>query len=98
MRNSGDTVGTVRLYAVDGMTADNSGPVYLDEGAPRQDVGNWVQLTEREFSLGPNEERVVPFTVTIPINAPTGQHLNQSADQTHIPHAGDHVGFTWVSV
>ena len=24
--------------------------------------------------------------------------LNQSADQTHIPHAGDHVGFTWVSV
>jgi len=24
--------------------------------------------------------------------------LNQSADETHIPHAGDHVGLTWVSV
>jgi len=24
--------------------------------------------------------------------------LNQSADETHIPHAGDHVDLTWVSV
>jgi len=24
--------------------------------------------------------------------------LNQSADETHIPHAGDHVDLSWVSV
>jgi len=26
------------------------------------------------------------------------ERLNQSADETHIPHAGDHVDLTWVSV
>ena len=75
VRNSGSEAGTVRLYAVDGTTGQTSGAVYLAQDNPRQDVGAWLQLAERELTLGPGEERKVAFTVAIPAGAAEGQHL-----------------------
>jgi hypothetical protein len=75
VRNSGTAAGTVRLYAVDATTGATSGVVYLTGDAPRQDVGAWIQLDQAELTLGPGEERQVPFTVTVPPAARAGQHL-----------------------
>jgi hypothetical protein len=75
VRNSGTAAGTVHLYVVDSTTGDNSGTAFPNEDVPRQAVGTWLQLAEHDLALAPGEERSVPFTVTIPADATSGQHL-----------------------
>jgi len=75
VRNSGTTAGTMRLYAVDAVTGDTSGAVYLTDGYPRKDVGAWIALDQHALTLGPGDEHLVPFTLTIPADARPGQHL-----------------------
>ncbi len=75
VRNTGTAAGTVRLYAVDGLTSDTSGSSFGVESAPRTGVGAWLRLAEPQLTLGPGEERVVAFSVTIPPDAAVGQHL-----------------------
>jgi len=91
VRNSGDATTTVRLYAVDGATGQTSGAVYLAGDAPRRDVGRWATLDGDELTLGPGEERVVPFAVAVPADAPPGQHLGGlvAEDTTLTPSASD---------
>jgi hypothetical protein len=73
--NTGDAAGTARLYPVDAATGANSGLVYLSSADPRTDVGAWITLDQDELTLGPGENRIVKFTVTIPRDARPGQHL-----------------------
>lgn len=75
VQNSGDATGTVRLYAVDGVTGQTGGAVYLSDADPRKDVGGWVRLGEQELTLGPGEARNVRVTLTVPMDAAPGQHL-----------------------
>lgn len=75
IQNEGDAAGTARLYAIDATTGQTSGAVYLEGDAPREAVGNWIQLPQAEISLQPGEKRVIPFTVTIPASVAAGQNL-----------------------
>lgn len=75
MINTGDEAGSVRLYAVDAATGQNSGAVYLDAEAPRTNVGAWISLEHDTMLLAPGEERTIGFTVVVPATAQPGDHL-----------------------
>jgi hypothetical protein len=73
--NTGAAAGTVKLYAVDATTGQNSGTSFQSNQDPRQDTGSWTTLDEAALTLQPGETRDVPFSVTIPSNARPGQHV-----------------------
>lgn len=73
--NQGTEAGTARLYPVDATTGQTSGTVFLSQADPRTRAGAWLDITEAEVTLQPGEQRVIPFTVTIPQDARDGQHV-----------------------
>jgi hypothetical protein len=73
--NSGATAGTVKLYAVDATTGQNSGTVFQTNQDPRQDVGAWTTLGTSELTLQPGETQDIPVSVAIPAGARPGQHV-----------------------
>ncbi len=75
VRNSGAAAGTVRLFAVDAVTGQNTGATFPSDTDPRRDVGNWLQISRTELTLQPDEEQTVAFTVTVPADASVGEHL-----------------------
>jgi hypothetical protein len=80
--NSGDRVGTVKLFAADATTGQTSGTVYLTSGEKRHGVGAWVRLPATQLELGPGETRIVPFTVVVPSGAAVGQHVGGIVAET----------------
>jgi WxL Interacting Protein, peptidoglycan binding domain len=80
--NTGNRVGTVKLFAADATTGQTSGTVYLTSGEKRHDVGAWVRLPAAQLELGPGETRVVPFTVVVPAGAAVGQHVGGIVAET----------------
>jgi hypothetical protein len=73
--NVGNVTGTAILYPVDATTGRTSGAVYRSGSAKRRDVGRWVVLSLRRITLGPQESRVIPFSVVVPRGARQGEHL-----------------------
>lgn len=73
--NSGDVAVTLRIYVADGITAVNGGTAFAQEGQEPTGVSRWLSLSVKEVALGPGEEMVVPFTITVPSNASSGQHV-----------------------
>lgn len=73
--NQGTEAGTARIYPVDATTGQTSGTVFLSEAAPRTGIGGWTTVSETEVTLQPGEQRVIPFTVTIPQDVRAGQHV-----------------------
>lgn len=65
----------VKLYPVDAVVTKQGvfGP--LDETDPRKDIGAWIKISVSEVNLGPQETRIIPFTLTIPEDASVGDHL-----------------------
>jgi hypothetical protein len=80
--NTGDRVGTVKIFAADATTGQTSGTVYLTSGEKRHDVGAWVQLPAKQLEIGPGESRVVPFTVVVPSGTAVGQHVGGIVAET----------------
>jgi hypothetical protein len=80
--NTGDRVGTVKIFAADATTGQTSGTVYLTSGEKRHDVGAWVRLPATKLEIGPGESRVVPFTVVVPSGAAVGQHVGGIVAET----------------
>lgn len=77
--NDGSVPLTLKLYAADGITAQNGGtaftqPGQLSSGYSRGTSG-WITLPADEVSLGPGEEQVIPFTVHVPADAGPGHHV-----------------------
>ena len=73
--NVGTVPGTALLYAVDATTGRTSGAVYRSGSAKRRDVGRWIVLSERRIMLGPQESRVIPFSVIVPRGTRAGEHV-----------------------
>jgi WxL interacting protein linking bacterial and host surfaces len=80
--NNGDRAGEVKLFATDATTGQTSGTVYETSGEKSHDVGAWVKLPATKLNLGPNERRVIPFTVFVPAGATAGQHVGGIVAET----------------
>jgi hypothetical protein len=75
VKNVGTATGDVAVYPVDATTGKTSGTVYLDQRAPRENVGRWTSLDAGRITLAPGEARVVSFRVKVPDGALPGQHV-----------------------
>lgn len=73
--NSGDVPVTLKLYAADAVTAIEGGTAFANEGEEKNGVASWLALPVSELTLEPGEERVVPFTISVPADASPGQHV-----------------------
>lgn len=73
--NVGTAVGTVQLYAVDMVTGNTGGAMFLLRDDARQVTGSWITLADSELTLAAGESREIPFTVSIPADARAGEHL-----------------------
>jgi hypothetical protein len=80
--NNGDRAGDVKLFATDATTGQTSGTVYETSGEKPRDVGAWITLPATKLNLGPNERRIVPFTVFVPAGAGAGQHVGGIVAET----------------
>ncbi|MCH8065314.1 MAG: DUF916 domain-containing protein [Chloroflexi bacterium] len=77
--NSGDVPVTLKLYAVDGITAQNGGTAFTHQGqesaGASRGVSRWLSLSVTEIGLEPAEDMLVPFTITVPPDASPGHHV-----------------------
>lgn len=65
----------VKIYPVDAVVSPQGVFNPLAETDPKKDLGAWIQMSDSELILDPQESRNVSFTLTIPKeNVPVGDH------------------------
>lgn len=85
VKNTSDAPVVLSLSSVAALTGSRGG---VDYGLPEDDhvVGEWIDLSARRIELQPHEDRRVPFTVSVPTDAPGGVSLGGIA--VWIPEVG----------
>lgn len=72
--NNKQETAIIKLYAVDATITTDGGFALLSEDDARKDVGGWVKLALNEVEIPAKSEKMVPFTITIPMDADAGDH------------------------
>ena len=75
LRNLTQQTITVSLAAVDGSTGLYGGVTYGMPEDPAKTVGAWISLDQTQVVLKPGDAVEVPFTVSVPADAPTGVNV-----------------------
>lgn len=75
LRNDSARPLDLRLRAVDALTGALGGASYGLPGEPRRATGRWISIDAPHVRLAPQATRVVPFTVSVPRDARSGEHL-----------------------
>ncbi|MBV9258957.1 MAG: DUF916 domain-containing protein [Ktedonobacteraceae bacterium] len=73
--NAGNIAGTARLTPVDATTGQAGGVVYLSSSRTQHNVGSWITVSTRQVTLAAGQSQIVPFQVTIPNDALSGQYV-----------------------
>ncbi len=73
--NTSDETISAKLYPVDATTTKDGAFALRERSESTTDVGAWVGLSHSEVTVAPGEEITVPFTISIPSNAPVGDHI-----------------------
>ncbi len=74
VRNFGKTELPLTIYASDAITTSTGAIDLLPAGETPRDVGAWIELERSELRIAPGEHVDVPFTMTVPSNAESGDH------------------------
>lgn len=73
--NSENSPVELHLYAADVNTASSGGAAFSTNlGETPNDTGAWLNLSESQLTLQPNESRAIPFTFAIPPDATAGEY------------------------
>ena len=72
--NSTATRQSFLLYPSDAVNTPTGGFSLKSPQASRKTVGKWTSLNDTQFSIDPHSVSDVPFTVTVPTNAPPGDY------------------------
>lgn len=75
VRNDSTQPLELQLAPVDAVTGSLGGASYGLGGDEATRTGAWVDLDRTSLTLEPGASAVVPFTVTVPADARTGEHL-----------------------
>lgn len=75
IRNDSSQRLELQLAAVDAVTGPLGGVSYGLAGEEATRTATWIDLTETSLSLEPGASAVVPFTVTLPPDPGSGEHL-----------------------
>jgi hypothetical protein len=77
--NDGDVPVTLKLYAADGITAQNGGTAFTKQGqeSTGASAGNsqWLSVPVTNIALAPGQEMITPFTINVPPDASPGHHV-----------------------
>lgn len=77
--NDGDLPVTLKLYAADGVTAQNGGTSFTAQGeyshGGSRKVSDWLSVATEDVSLNGGDELTVPFTISVPADATPGHHV-----------------------
>ena len=73
--NPNDHAVTVNLEAVDASTAPTTGLQLAQPGSAKALTSRWIVVSTPQVTLGPSEQREVPFTVHVPTPLGPGQYL-----------------------
>ena len=73
VRNFGRGTAVFSLKAADGYLTDKGRFNMLRSDQTSVDGGTWIRVQEK-VTVGPNETKVVPFTITVPRDATPGDH------------------------
>lgn len=73
VRNFSNRAAVFSLKAADGYLTDNGRFNMLPSNQASVDGGTWIQVQDK-VSVGANETKVVPFTITVPRDAKPGDH------------------------
>ncbi|MGH3492465.1 MAG: hypothetical protein ACRDQ1_04405, partial [Sciscionella sp.] len=64
------------LYGADGFSTATDGALGLRSRTdPQQGVGAWIRISRADLTLLPKRHADVPFTMTVPDDAPSGDHV-----------------------
>jgi hypothetical protein len=74
VRNDGARPLTLRVYAADAFTTREGTIDLLPASEQSVDSGTWVELDRSDVSVEPGETVLVPFALTVPIDARPGDH------------------------
>lgn len=76
VRNESDSPITYTVLLEDFTTAGEEGQVVLEEGenVSSYSLANWMELSSKEITLQPKEEKRFPFIINIPKDAEPGGH------------------------
>lgn len=72
--NGSNSIQTVELYAVDGMVTNTGAYTCRQENDARTGVGAWTHISQGTVNLKANSSKDIPFTVSMPNSADTGEH------------------------
>lgn len=75
LRNDSEKTLRLRLAAVDAVTGQRGGASYGVETERQKATGAWITLSRTSVTLEPGKSAIVPFTMTVPRTAVSGQHL-----------------------
>ncbi|XVV16913.1 hypothetical protein ACQP2X_21800 [Actinoplanes sp. CA-131856] len=73
VRNFGDTTAVFALKAADGYLTDKGRFNMLPSDRKSVDGGTWISV-QKSVTVGPQETKVVPFTITVPAKVTPGDH------------------------
>lgn len=77
--NGGAEPVTLKIYAADGVTAQNGGTSFTQEGVLStgysKGVHSWISLSSTEVTLLSGEEKKIAFQVSIPADISPGQYV-----------------------
>lgn len=65
---------TVKVYAVDSQHSSDGAFACAQAVEDKKDVGSWLTLSKNEVTLEAGKSEEIPFTLTVPSNASTGEH------------------------
>jgi len=88
VQNRGETGLSLLVYASDARNTADGGFDLLPADEAPTGVGAWVRVENEEIVLGPGEQTVVPFTLTVPENATPGEHVGGIVAALVVPSTG----------
>lgn len=77
--NDGEVPVTLKLYAADGITAQNAGTTFAKQGQVSTGASagdsQWLSIPVTNIALEPGQEMMTPFTINVPSDASPGHHV-----------------------
>jgi hypothetical protein len=73
VKNSTEQSWIVDMYPADTTTSSGGGFALRQKSEKMEKMGTWIKLSTNQVTLGPDEVKNVPFTITIPENAEVGE-------------------------
>ncbi|WFE65336.1 DUF916 domain-containing protein [Micromonospora sp. WMMD714] len=72
--NLGDRPVTFDVYGTDAYSAADGAFALLPADRPATDVGSWIRVDRREWTIPAGKRVDIPFRLTVPVNATPGDH------------------------